>query len=91
MRRTEQSMERANALASMVLPDVFDQEVSLGQQGHEGGRTTSVLPSMTRSMLVRILSKEAATSSMPPVSGRVVATEANSFLGTELPDCRRRR
>ena len=39
IRRTEQSIERASALASMVLPTpghVLDQQVALGEQHHQG-------------------------------------------------------
>src|SRR6266536_3422930 len=60
MRRTEQSIDRASALASIVLP-------------------TPGLPSMTRWILARILSKVAARSSIPPISGRVVATGRAPF------------
>ena len=93
MRRTEQSMERARALASIVLPTPGTSSIRRwpsASRAMRARRTTSVLPSMTRSMLSRILSKEAATSSMPPVSGRVVATRAGSFPGApEHIDCRR--
>src|ERR671912_256222 len=93
MRRTEQSIERARALASIVLPTPGTSSMSRcpsASRATRARRTTSVLPSMTRSMLARILSKEEATSSMPPVSGRVVAT-AGWLLswGAEHTDCRR--
>src|SRR6266540_56937 len=60
MRRTEQSIDRASALASIVLP-------------------TPGTSSITRCILARILSKVAARSSIPPISGRVVATGRAPF------------
>src|SRR6266498_335450 len=82
MRRTEQSIDRASALASIVLPTPGTSSIKTcpsASRAMRARRTTSGLPSMTRWILARILSKVAARSSIPPISGRVVATGRAPF------------
>ena len=65
MRRTEQSIEVASALASIVLPTPGTSSTSRWPSANKtdsASRTTAVLPSMTLSMFVTIASAAARNS-----------------------------
>ena len=89
MRRTEQSIDRASALASLVLPTPGTSSMSRWPSASStarASRTVAVLPSMTCSMLATMALALRANSSAPigcaPSSSQVrcgVVTGSSSF------------
>ena len=72
MRRTEQSSERASALASIVLPTPGTSSMSRWPSASStvsASRTTSGLPSITDSTAARIRAADTPSSSTPKASG----------------------
>src|SRR6266516_7471693 len=89
MRRTEQSMDRASALASLVLPTPGTSSMSRcpsASMTARASRTVAVLPSITRSMLstmAPVPAENSGADSGPPKSSAVLGIVTGPLLNCD--------